>query len=113
MANRLLWQGHTMYPLLISATAQPWCGHVVLNPLNSPAAGCVTTTPASAKILPPPTGMLLVVPNAPLDGVAPAPDAAPPLPHAARVPPRAVAAPAPSSRARRDGKAADGAAADG
>src|SRR6476659_8829750 len=55
--NSLLWQGQVMTPSVIPVTAQPACVHFDENALNVPAVGWVTTTPLSANILPPPSGM--------------------------------------------------------
>jgi hypothetical protein len=92
------------------------CVHTALNPLNSPAVGWVTTTRAEVKILPPPTGISLVVVSAPLPPAWPVPAPVPvpalpleavplaagaePPPHAASVPAR-PARPTPAIRPRR------------
>jgi hypothetical protein len=56
----LPWQGQSMVPLLIWLTMHPIWVHTALNALNSLAAGWVTTTCSSVKILPPPTGISAV-----------------------------------------------------
>ena len=59
----LPWHGHEMKPFWTASTWQPWWVHLELNPMNSPALGCVTTTRASEKICPPPTATPLVGPS--------------------------------------------------
>ena len=56
MLKWLPWNGQTICPLSIEPTGLPWWVQTAEKPLNWPAAGCVTTTFASVKILPPPTG---------------------------------------------------------
>src|ERR1700733_5515703 len=60
----LPWHGQSMGPLLIWFTMQPMWVQTALNALNSSAVGWVTTTCCSGKILPLPTGILLVADSA-------------------------------------------------
>lgn len=84
MENELPWQVQLIRPSLTVETVQLWWVQVELNALNSPAAGWVTTTFWSAKIIPPPSVISEVVVSGPAegDGVTVAPS--PPLPQAAR-----------------------------
>jgi hypothetical protein len=66
MRNRLPWQNQLIVPATTARTVQPRCGQVLAKPTNTPGAGWVTTTPAAAKIAPPPSGMVSVVVTAPL-----------------------------------------------
>src|SRR5262245_20701377 len=60
----LPWQLQLIVPPSTLASGHCWCWQTELNPLNSPDIGWVTTTPAEAKTLPPPTGISLVLANA-------------------------------------------------
>ncbi len=44
MENALPWHGHMITPSATDPTGQPWCVQIAEKPLNSPSAGCVTTT---------------------------------------------------------------------
>src|SRR5215203_1992892 len=115
-----------MTPSSTRETSQPWCVQMLVNPLNSPAVGWVTTTCSADTTSPPPTGIsavaasgvppLLVSDGAALGGCAgvpvgvlglasgeavsaPAPGLSLP-PQAARTP-ATPTAPAPSSTTRR------------
>ena len=58
--NSLPWQGQSMVPSATFDTVHCLCVHTALNALNSPAFGCVTTTFASLRTTPPPTGISAV-----------------------------------------------------
>src|ERR1700730_6150799 len=75
----LPWHGQSMVWLLIWLTMHPMWVQTALNALNSPAVGWVTTTCGPGKIMPLPTGILLVAASAfaALELTAP-PAAAPP-----------------------------------
>src|SRR5580693_5945978 len=60
----LPWHGQSMVWLLIWLTMHPMWVQTALNALNSPAVGWVTTTCGSEKIMPLPTGILLVAASA-------------------------------------------------
>src|SRR5271165_120888 len=57
----LPWHGQSIVPSAIVATMQPMCVQTALKALKSLEAGWVTTTFSAVKILPPPTGISLVV----------------------------------------------------
>ena len=57
----LPWHGHLIKPPETLPTVHPIWVQIALNALNWPAAGWVTTTFCASKILPPPTGISLVV----------------------------------------------------
>src|SRR5580704_13889467 len=61
--NRLPWQGQSMVPPVTWLTTQPTCVHTALNARYCPRAGCVTTTRAALKIMPPPTGIAPAEPS--------------------------------------------------
>src|SRR6478752_8174366 len=106
MSYWLPWQPQLIVPSETSATMQPIWVHTAENALNSPDAGWVMTTLASARTLPPPTGTCADLTaffaasvaeptawDAADDAVSPA------LPHAARAPDPATTAPmAPAPR---------------
>ena len=78
MEYLLPWHGQLMVSVTLSTGHPEWV-HATAKPLNSPAVGCVTTTPASAKTTPPPTGTSEVdpIPAAPAEGEGvPEPDGA-------------------------------------
>src|SRR5580658_9073036 len=57
IANLEPWHGQSMVPSATWLHRQPTCVQTALNPLNTPLAGWVTTTFASVKTIPPPTGI--------------------------------------------------------
>src|SRR5580704_4156790 len=61
--NRLPWQGQSMVPPVTWLTTQPTCVHTALNARYCPRAGCVTTTRAVVKMVPPPTGIAPAAPS--------------------------------------------------
>src|SRR5580704_6045803 len=75
MLNLLPWHGQLMVPPDTLSTVQPWWVHTAVNALNEPACGSVITIFLSARILPPPTGISLVLASTggPLWAAAPEP----------------------------------------
>src|SRR5580692_8525055 len=57
------WQGQSMVPSATWLHRQPTCVQTALKALKTPLVGCVTTTLASVKTMPPPTGMSVVRPS--------------------------------------------------
>ena len=49
MENLLPWHGQLIVPSATDETGQPWWVQIAEKPLNSPSAGCVTTTFSSLK----------------------------------------------------------------
>src|SRR5215472_9683869 len=69
-----------MVPPEMLLTVQPWCVHTAVNALNEPACGCVITIFLPSMILPPPSGMSVVLARAAASpGVAVLPVAGPPV----------------------------------
>jgi hypothetical protein len=54
--NLLPWHRQMIASSFTSVTGQRWCVQVLLNALNVPASGCVTTTLRASTMTPPPTG---------------------------------------------------------
>ena len=75
MENWLPWHRQMIASPWISDTGQPWWVQMLLNALNSPSVGCVTTYLASSRMTPPPTGTSAVATLGP-DGAAGADDEA-------------------------------------
>jgi len=63
----LPWHGQSIVPLETWLTVQPMWVQTALKALNSPDAGWVTTTFLASKIVPLPTGILLVAVSAPAE----------------------------------------------
>src|ERR1700722_5367817 len=73
------WQGQSMVPSATWLQRQPTWVQIALKALKTPLAGWLTTTLASVKITPPPSGMSAVWPST----VAPEPAAGAAVPGAA------------------------------
>jgi hypothetical protein len=103
MLYLLPWQGQSMVPSEIVLTVQPIWVQTALKALYSPFVGWVTTTSLAGKIMPPPTGIVLVAVSAP-DALAAAADAVadvPPLAPQAVIAPARPTRPTPASMPRR------------
>ena len=102
--NLLPWQVQLIVPSLTEVTGHPWCVQIEENPRKSPFVGWVTTTWASGKISPPPTGTPEAGPStlsAPAPDLPPAPGAVvPPLPEPPEPPEPPHAASSGSARPR-------------
>jgi hypothetical protein len=57
------WQGQSMVPSATWLHRHPTCVQIALKALKTPLAGWVTTTLASVKTMPPPSGMSAVRPS--------------------------------------------------
>lgn len=57
-----------MFRFATRSNPQPAWVQLLLNPLNDPELGCVTTTPSPPRITPPPTGTSETFTNAPAGG---------------------------------------------
>src|SRR5215470_10615403 len=80
MLNLLPWHGQLIVPPDTVSTMQPWWVHTAVKALNVPLCGSVITIFLSVRILPPPTGISVVLASTTGPLEAAAPELAPALP---------------------------------